>query len=66
MKRTLCLIGALTLVFCLSGCQAIKARSEIKTGNEGYEHEDYATAVAHYSRARQIDSGFAELDRLVG
>jgi tetratricopeptide (TPR) repeat protein len=66
MKRTLCLIGALTLSFCLSGCQAIKARSEIKTANEAYEHEDYATALAHYSRARQIDSGFPDLDRLIG
>src|SRR5436305_4575738 len=66
MKRTLCLIGALTLSFCLSGCQAIKARSEIKAANDAYEHEDYATALAHYSRARQIDSGFPDLDRLIG
>ena len=66
MKRTLCLIGALTLSFCLFGCQKIKARTEIKAANEAYEREDYAAALAHYSRARQIDSGFPDLDRLIG
>jgi tetratricopeptide (TPR) repeat protein len=66
MKRTLCLIGALTLSFFLFGCQKIKARAEIKAANEAYEREDYATALAHYTRARQIDSGFPDLDRLIG
>jgi tetratricopeptide (TPR) repeat protein len=66
MKRTLCLIGALTLSFFLFGCQKIKARTEIKAANDAYEHEDYKTALAHYSRARQIDADFPDLDRLIG
>jgi tetratricopeptide (TPR) repeat protein len=66
MKRTLCLLGALTLSFCLAGCEKIKARSEIKAANDAYEHEDYATALTHYIRARQIDSSFPDLDRMIG
>src|ERR1700737_1174543 len=54
MKKTLCLFGALTLSFFLVGCEKIKARSEIKQANEAYEHEDYATALARYTTARQI------------
>jgi tetratricopeptide (TPR) repeat protein len=66
MKRMLCLIGALTLSFCLTGCKAIKARSEIKVANEAYSHEEYATALQHYTAARQIDPSFPDLDRLIG
>ncbi|PYQ50123.1 MAG: hypothetical protein DMF59_11665, partial [Acidobacteria bacterium] len=66
MKRTLCLIGALSFSFCLLGCGKVKARSEIKQANQAYEHEDYASALAHYTRARQIDPSFPDLDRLIG
>ena len=66
MKRTLCLIGALTLSFFLFGCEKIKARSEIKQANEAYQREEYANALAHYVRARQIDPSFPDLDRMVG
>src|SRR5213593_1317918 len=66
MKRTLCLLGALTLSFCLFGCEKIKARSEIKQANAAYEHEDYSAALVHYIRARQIDPSFPDLDRMIG
>jgi tetratricopeptide (TPR) repeat protein len=66
MKRTVCLIGALSLSFFLFGCEKIKARSEIKLANEAYEHEEYSKALAHYVRARQIDPSFPDLDRLIG
>src|SRR5437763_13600783 len=66
MKRTLCLLGALTLHLSLFGCEKIRARNEIKTANDAYEHEDYADALTHYIRARQIDSSFPDLDRMIG
>jgi len=66
MKRTLCLVGALTLIFVLSGCERLRARSEIKAANDAYEHEDYATSLIHYTRARQIDPSFPDLDRMIG
>ena len=67
MKRTLCLLGALTISLGLFGCEKIRARNEIKTANDAYEHEDYATALSHYIRARQIDpNGFPDLDRMIG
>jgi hypothetical protein len=66
MKRTLCLLGALTLSLSLFGCEKIRARNEIKAANDAYEHEDYATALVHYTRARQIDQSFPDLDRMIG
>ena len=39
MKRTLCLLGALTLSLGLFGCEKIRARNEIKAANDAYEHE---------------------------
>lgn len=67
MKRTLCLLGAVTLCLGLFGCEKIRARSEIKTANDAYEHEDYPTALTHYILARQIDpNGFPDLDRMIG
>ena len=39
---------------------------EIKTANDAYQREDYATALTHYVQARQIDGSFADLDRLIG
>src|SRR2546421_1608814 len=39
---------------------------EIKTANEAYQKEDYATALQHYTRARKIDPSFPELERMIG
>ena len=65
MKKVSCLIGALTLSLFALGCNQIKARSEIKEANNAYSHEDYPTALQHYSRAKKIDSSFPELDRMI-
>jgi tetratricopeptide (TPR) repeat protein len=65
MKKVLCLIAALTLAIASLGCTKIQARMEIKAANEAYQKEDYAGALPHYKRARQIDPSFPELDRLV-
>jgi hypothetical protein len=66
MKKLLCLIAALTIALTSLGCTKIKARVEIKAANEAYQKEDWATALSHYQRARQIDPSFVDLDRLVG
>jgi tetratricopeptide (TPR) repeat protein len=66
MKKVLCLIAALTLALSSLGCTKIRARMEIKAANEAYQKEDYAGALPHYQRARQIDPSFPDLDRLVG
>ena len=44
----------------------IKARMEIKEANNAYEKEDYATALTRYTRARQVDPSFPDLDRMIG
>ncbi|HEY4640375.1 MAG TPA: tetratricopeptide repeat protein [Thermoanaerobaculia bacterium] len=46
--------------------EKIRARMEIKQANQAYEKEDYGTALAHYKLARDIDSEFADLDRMIG
>lgn len=67
MKKKLCLFAALTLsVLFLGGCSKVQARMEIREGNTAYQKEDYKTALTHYSKARQIDGTFPELDRLIG
>lgn len=68
MKKKLCLLAALSLSLSfLGGCQKVKARVEIREANTAYGKEDYATALKHYQRARQIDGqSFPDLDRMIG
>lgn len=68
MKKKLCLLAALSLsLLSLVGCTKVQARMEIREGNDAYAKEDYATALKHYERARQIDGKtFPELDRMIG
>src|SRR3954454_8237136 len=67
MRKKLCLLLALVLPLTSVGCvEKIRARMEIKQANQAYEKEDYGTALAHYKLARDIDSEFADLDRMIG
>ena len=67
MRKKLCLLLALVLPLTSVGCvEKIRARMEIKQANQAYEKEDYPTALQHYKRARDIDSEFPELDRMIG
>ncbi|HET7710483.1 MAG TPA: tetratricopeptide repeat protein [Thermoanaerobaculia bacterium] len=67
MKRWLCLVVALMLSLSTLGCNQVQARMEIKEGNQKYLGEDYAGALAHYTKARKIDpKTFPDLDRLIG
>ena len=68
MKTKLCLSLALTLsLLVLTGCQQVQARMAIRDANDAYSKEDYAAALRHYTRARQIDpQGFPDLDRMIG
>lgn len=67
MKKKLCLFAALSLsLLLLTGCQKVQARIAIRDGNDAYQREDYKAALMHYSKARQIDPSFADLDRMIG
>jgi tetratricopeptide (TPR) repeat protein len=66
MKTKLCLFAALMLSLSSFGCQKIQARMAIKDANAAYEKEDYATALKGYKNARNIDSTFDDLDRMIG
>ena len=66
MKKVLCLLAALTLALTSYSCQKIEARMEIKQANEAYQQEKYGEALLHYTKARQIDPSFPELDRMIG
>lgn len=68
MKKKLCLFAALSLsLLSLVGCQKVQARMEIRDANDAYAKEDYATALQHYKKAREIDSqSFPDLDRMIG
>ena len=68
MKKKLCLIAALSLsLLSLVSCTKVQARMEIRDANDAYAKEDYATALKHYQKAREIDGkSFPDLDRMVG
>lgn len=68
MKTKLCHLLALILSFSLlASCTKIQARMEIKEANDAYQKEEYAKALAHYTKARQIDpKTFPDLDRMIG
>lgn len=68
MKKKLCLIAALSLsLLSLVSCSKVQARMEIREANDAYAKEDYATALQHYRKAREIDGrSFPDLDRMVG
>jgi tetratricopeptide (TPR) repeat protein len=68
MKKKLCLIAALSLsLSSLVSCTKVQARMEIRNANDAYGKEDYATALKHYRKAREIDGqSFPDLDRMVG
>ena len=68
MKKKLCLLVALSLsLSLLGGCSKIQARVQIREANTAYGKEDYATALKHYQKAREIDgTSFPDLDRMIG
>jgi len=68
MKKKLCLLAALSLSLpTLVGCTKVKARMEIREANDAYAKEEYAAALEHYQKARQIDGeSFPDLDRMIG
>ena len=68
MKKKLCLLVALSLsLSLLAGCSKIQARMEIHDANDAYAKEEYATALKHYQKARDVDgTSFPELDRMIG
>jgi tetratricopeptide (TPR) repeat protein len=68
MKKKLCLLAALSLsLLSLVSCTKVQARIQIRDANDAYQREDYATALRHYQRARQIDgNSFPDLDRMIG
>ena len=67
MKKKLCLFAALSLsLLSLTGCQKVQARMAIRDANDAYAKEDYAAALQHYRRAREIDASFDDLDRMIG
>ncbi|HEX9160961.1 MAG TPA: tetratricopeptide repeat protein [Thermoanaerobaculia bacterium] len=68
MKTKLCLFAALVIsLSLLTSCRKIEARIEIRDANNAYSHEDYRTALLHYTKAREIDGkSFPELQRMIG
>jgi tetratricopeptide (TPR) repeat protein len=67
MKKKLCLLAALSLSLSwLAGCAKVEARMQIRDANDAYQREEYATALQHYQKAREIDGSFPDLDRMIG
>ena len=63
------LAGTAVLVLAatvLSGCNKIRARQEIKKGNEFFKATQYQAALANYQEALRLDPGEARLHKFIG
>ena len=60
--------AGLVIAFALlaTGCNKIKARQEIKKGNEFFKAGQYQTALAAYQDALRLDPGEAKLHKNIG
>jgi tetratricopeptide (TPR) repeat protein len=60
-------VVVLVLAFVgLSGCNKIKARQEIKKGNEFFKATQYQAALANYQEALRLDPGETRLHKFIG
>ena len=67
MKRPLpILLALLMLVPVLGGCQKVRARAEMKNGNEMYHDEAYREALAQYQKGLKLDPSATFAWRSVG
>jgi tetratricopeptide (TPR) repeat protein len=68
MKKKMCLLAALSLsLVSLVSCQQLQSRLEIREANDAYQKEEYASALKHYRKAREIaPTSFPDLDRMIG
>jgi len=67
MKRPLPILLALLLLApVLGGCQKVRARAEMKKGNEMYHDEAYREALAQYQKGLQLDPSATFAWRSVG
>ena len=49
-----------------SGCNKLKARQEIKKGNEFFKATQYQAALANYQEALRLDPGESKLHKFIG
>src|SRR5687768_5897743 len=66
MKKTVCLLAALTLSSLALSCQQLEGRIAIREANMAYEQEEYEKALGLYQKARQHNMTFPKLDRQIG
>jgi tetratricopeptide (TPR) repeat protein len=67
MKRPLpILLALLMLAPVLGGCQKVRARAEMKKGNEMYHDEAYREALAQYQKGLKLDPSATFAWRSVG
>jgi tetratricopeptide (TPR) repeat protein len=67
MKKPLpILLALLLLVPFLGGCQKVRARAEMKKGNEMYHDEAYREALAQYQKGLKLDPSATFAWRSVG
>jgi tetratricopeptide (TPR) repeat protein len=67
MKRPLPILLALLLLApVLGGCQKVRARAEMKKGNEMYHDEAYREALAQYQKGLRLDPSATFAWRSVG
>jgi len=67
MRRQRAAVTALVLLtVAISGCNKLKAKQEIKKGNEFARAQQYQTALASYQEALRLDPGGKRLHKSIG
>lgn len=64
--RVLAAAGLALGLLSLAGCKKIEARGEIKRGNEFFKAGNYASALASYQAAGQLDPGQDKIKKFIG
>ena len=59
-------VALLLGTLAVSGCNKIRARQEIKKGNEFFKATQYNAALANYQEALRLDPGEARLHKFIG
>ena len=60
------ILVVLAVALVVSGCDTLRARMELKQGNQYYKGEKYLDALAHYQRGLEFDPSLRQVWRSAG
>jgi len=65
-RRAVVIFSLVALAVAAGGCDKIRSKQAIKTGNEFFKAQKYETALASYQEAERLDPGQVKLKKNIG